>query len=342
MSNKRIYFAIEAFGIAPLGSTTFTAVHGLDSVGMNTRFNLEQAFELGQLALYQNIENLPDVEQTIEKKLDGYPLVYHLATQGAPSADLAGRANQRCMTGMSLFTDTQLSASGTPIAQVTCSGMYVQQVGYRLGVQGDAMEQVTLVGNNKTWVSGTGGAYTFTGGFLNTDSPLAPEGVDRRQHFLMPSGKFPTDIPGISASGTNDLGSDGFYNVKFQSVSTSVNLGRTPLLELGHKTPYFRYAQFPTEVRTDFEINNLTGDMVSATEAGVLGSGNNIADQAIYLQFEEGTKINLGKKNRCNGVNQTGGNATAQGGNMTTTFSYSTWDDFTVQHPQDPTVALAL
>lgn len=338
MSNHRIYFAIEAFGIAPLGSTTFTAVHGLNSVGMNTRFNLEQAFELGQLSLYQNIENLPDVEQTVEKKLDGYPLVYHLATQGAPSADLAGRSNQRCMTALSLFPDTQTSASGTPIAQCTCSGMYYQSVAYRIQVEGNATEQVTLIGNNKVW-STTG--YTFTGGFLNTDSPLAPEGIDRRQHFVMPSGRFPTEIPGISSSGTNDLGADGFYNCKLQSFGTSVNVGRTPLLELGHKTPYFRYAQFPAEVRTDFEILNLTGDMVSATEAGVQGSGNNLLNQHIYVMMQEGTKIDLGTKNKLTGVNQTGSNATVQGGNMTTTFSYQTWDDFTVVHPQDPTVGLA-
>jgi len=339
MSNKRLYFAIEAMGVAPLGSETYTKVHGLDSVGMNTRFNLEQAFEIGQLELYQNIENLPDIEISAERKLDGSALLYHLATQGAPSADIAGRSNARCDIAFSLFPDTSLSASGTPIAQVSCSGMYYSQVGYRAQVDGDAMEQVTLVGNNKTWRTSS---YTFTGGFLNNDTPLAPEGINLRQHFVMPSGRFPTDLPGISSSGTNDLDTDGFYKCKLQSFSTSINVGRTPLLELGHKTPYFRYAQFPAEVRTEFTILNTTGDLVGATEDGVLGSGNNIVDQHIYVQMQEGTKIDLGPKNKLTGVNYTGGNATAQGGNRTTTFSFQGWSFFTVQHPQDPTVALAL
>ena len=33
-------------------------VHGLQSVGMTTNFNLEQAFQLGQLEIYENIEEV--------------------------------------------------------------------------------------------------------------------------------------------------------------------------------------------------------------------------------------------------------------------------------------------
>ena len=56
MPNNRVFYAVQAVGIAPFGSTTYATVHGLQSVGITTTFNLEQVFELGQLAIYENIE----------------------------------------------------------------------------------------------------------------------------------------------------------------------------------------------------------------------------------------------------------------------------------------------
>ena len=61
MAQNRLYFAVKAIGIAPFGSNAFVAVKGAQSVGINTNFNLEQVFELGQLAIYENIENIPDI-----------------------------------------------------------------------------------------------------------------------------------------------------------------------------------------------------------------------------------------------------------------------------------------
>ena len=84
-ANDRIFYACQAVSIQPLTSPNASVgymVHGLQSVGVTTNFNLEQAFELGQIEIYENIEGTPDVEITLEKVLDGYPLVYHLATVG--------------------------------------------------------------------------------------------------------------------------------------------------------------------------------------------------------------------------------------------------------------------
>jgi len=36
MANNRIFWAIKALGIAPLGSTVYTEVHGLQTVGITT------------------------------------------------------------------------------------------------------------------------------------------------------------------------------------------------------------------------------------------------------------------------------------------------------------------
>ena len=58
--------------------------HGVQSVGITTTFNLEQVFELGQLAIYENVEGTPDVEVTMSKVLDGYIPLFCLATATKP------------------------------------------------------------------------------------------------------------------------------------------------------------------------------------------------------------------------------------------------------------------
>ena len=52
---NRIFYAGQQLGFAQIGSNTFTAAHGVQSVGLNTTFNLEEVFELGQISLYENI-----------------------------------------------------------------------------------------------------------------------------------------------------------------------------------------------------------------------------------------------------------------------------------------------
>ena len=65
MANDRVYYAIQqvSFGKDTGGSSgTRTVAHGVQSIGITTTFNLEQVFELGQLAIYENVEGTPDVE----------------------------------------------------------------------------------------------------------------------------------------------------------------------------------------------------------------------------------------------------------------------------------------
>ena len=72
MANNRIFYACQAVAIGNDGivdiveqtdgdtyinqnsSTKFNFVKGLQSVGINTTFNLEQAFEIGQISIYEN------------------------------------------------------------------------------------------------------------------------------------------------------------------------------------------------------------------------------------------------------------------------------------------------
>jgi hypothetical protein len=320
----------------------------LQSVGMNTRFNLEQLFQQGQVQLYQNIENIPDVEITLEKVLDGHPLIYHLATKGAVSATLSGRSNVTASLVMSIFDDTQDMASGTPITEVYCSGVYVSSLNYNFPVDGNFSEAVTLVGNHKIWRTS---GFFFTGQFDGSGSeisPLAAEGVNRRQHMIFGTGVGATKLPG-GVGGVDGINSDG-YNVKdgsgqygahIQSIRVQANLGRESLNELGRKGPYHRYVSFPVEVRCDIEVISTRGDMIEATEEGVLGNGSNLAEKAIYIAVEEGTKLDLGDKCILSSSNMGNANAGGRGGNQTVTYSYTTFSELTVTHPEDPTEDLA-
>ena len=56
MANNRIFYACQQVGLKPDGSTdAFSVVHGVQSVGITTNFNLSQVFELGQISIYENI-----------------------------------------------------------------------------------------------------------------------------------------------------------------------------------------------------------------------------------------------------------------------------------------------
>lgn len=352
MGNKRIYYAIEQVGVAPLGLTAFTGahvIHGVQSVGINTKFNLEQVFELGQVSLYQDVETVPDVEITLEKGLDGFPLIGHLATRGATDPSLVGRANTQNQFAMSIFSDNQTSASGTPISTVFCSGVYLSSWNFTFPVEGISTEQATLVGNNKKW--GAAG-ITFTGFATNTDQPSGTPGavgwgVSRRWNFvwepqaasgagLTTYSLLPTDIEGVSGSGVNTADALGNRAVHVQSIRTGVNLARDQFHELGRRACYYRYVNFPVEVRTDIEIMGLTGDQVNALETGVNADGSNVNYQTINIKVQEGTYIQLGTRNKLQGVTYGGGNATGRGGNVTETYNYLTYNDFIVTHPADP------
>jgi hypothetical protein len=358
MANKRIYYAIQEIGIAPDGVTPFTAAHvvdGLQSCGMNTRFNIEQVFEMGQGAIYQNVENIPDVEVTLEKHLDGRPLIYHLATAGATSGTLIGRSNRRASLALSIFDDTMESASGAPISEVFVSGVFVSSLNYNFPIQGGFTESVTLVGNNKIWLTS---AFTFTG-YMNNDrvpGNYPPIGVAQRQHIVfgntnvavsgadyaftaVPS-VLPIDIDGIDAGTGYNLFSGGQFGAHVQSIRVSCNLGREALNELGRKGPYHRFVNFPVEVRCDIEVLSTRGDMVSGTEAGVKADGTNLSDRPILISTMEGTKINLGNRNILSQTSYGGGNAGTRGGNATTTYSFVGYSNLLVTHPADPTVAL--
>jgi len=339
-TNNRIFYAIQALGFAEHNVVTsggdpsgMLTAHGVQSVGLNTTFNLEQVFELGQLELYENIEGIPDIELTAQKVLDGYPLLYHLATPGATSATLVGRSNQRCYAALNIYPDTNDAATGTPIQVVGMSGMYVSALTYTLNVDGNSTEDVTLVGNDKEWTQS--GTYFVPTGLDGTDAPIGSGGVQRREDVIMGSGTsgslWPTEIDGIDSSGWNLISGDA-YLAHLQTVTISTDLGREELFELGRRGPYHRFVTFPVEVTCAIETTSSEGDLIDAL-ADPPG-GTNLTDQTIDIYMNEGSRFNLGANNKLASVTYGGGDA--GGGNVSVTYNYSNFNSLAVTHPQDP------
>jgi|TARA_B100000085_G_scaffold176015_1_gene160298 hypothetical protein len=253
--NKRIFYACQAVAICPEGAgenhdrlEAANIAHGVQSVGITTNFNLEQAFELAQIEIYENIEGVPDVEVTLEKLLDGYPLLYHLATTGIyglGQTGIAARADKKCDLHLGIFDASANNVAtalidGSPPAlpsttnsraevEVYCSGMYVSSISYTVPVDGNATESMTLVGNNKEWLradegrfdSGTGAndsvaiGQAEVAGFDGTDTPRAiagaSGGIQRREDVILAGSILPLSIKGVG-DGLNIPIASGYGN----------------------------------------------------------------------------------------------------------------------------------
>lgn len=365
-NNKRIYYAVHQVGLrpdsAPAGA--YTEVHGAQSVGMSTNFNLEQVFELGQLAIYENIEEIPDVEVTLNKVLDGYPLAYCLATTDAAEPTLPSRSAEKCFFGLSIFDDTLESAQGTPDSVVQCSGMFVGSVAYNFPLDDNFNEDLTLVGNDKIWLNDPRPTnpnlptpVVFSGAFASLDAPIGTGGVNRRENMVFTYSDnstdlngmvadvdctiLPPEVYGISSSGTNEKSNGQDFDAHLSSITVSTDLGRESINELGRKGPYFRSVTFPVEVTCEIEVTSTSGDMISATEVGIYTTGTdqcedggNLNDATIRIATCEGTRIYLGTKNKLSSVNYTGGDA--GGGNVNVTYTFTTFNDLIVMHTGDP------
>lgn len=372
-TNKRVFYATQAVAVGDIGATSLVdswqpgdtaldgdgkimVAHGLQSIGITTNFNLEQIFELGQLSLYENYEEVPDIEVTFEKVLDGYSLIYHLGTCDATSPTLTGRGNARADVRMAVGFDTnEYMATGinSGVAELYCSGMYVSSVSYTLGTDGNFTESTTFVGNDKQWLTGsdTGGLLTNTNGILsNTFNSTvfgndAPVGVGssvlRRQNLVIGSGgksyggtTFKTEVPNILEGGSTGSLTNSKYIIDgsgpyLQSASISVDLGRENIQQLGKKAPYYRYVSFPVDVTCDIEVTATAGDNVDAAE-----EAKNLSDHSIQFVLDDSTVFQLGKKNKLTSITYGGGDA--GGGNATITYSFTNSNDFVVLHSGDP------
>lgn len=340
-SNNRIFYAVQSVAITPRGTDPITAahiVHGLQSVGMSSTFTLDQVFEMGQIEIYENIEEVADIEVTLEKVIDGYKLIYDLATNGECKTSIVSASKQRSDCYLAVFDDGMDHATGVPETVCMNSGMYVSSVSYSYSIDGSATESVTLVGNDRFWNTSTvvknPSAIWTSNPSTNidgTDTPLS--GVVRRTDIKLGTPADTADGGSHIPSGVNlNQGSDptnntdgtGSLNRRLQSVSVSADFGQENIQELGRFGPYFRFATFPIEVTSEFEVVSASGDLIS-----VSGNAPNLRDERIVIRDTAGTILDLGTKNKLSSVSYSGGDT--GGGNATVSYSYSNFNVLLVQ-----------
>lgn len=326
MANNRVFYAVQGIALrGPSGSApanqTWDSVQGVQSVGINTNFNLEPIYQLGRLELYENYEEIPEVEITISRVLDGNAPLYTMCMGGAGISTLVSKANERCGFQLGIFADTGTSASGTPVATMTCEPAYLSSVTYTFPTEGNATEEVTLVSNDKTWnVAGGNGAFLPE----NTSAPSgAGYGIVRRQNvdFGVNKTVLPTGTGGGIPTGST-----------VTNVTISMNLGREQIRALGSRTPVYRYVNFPVEITCEIQVIAKEGDKVGVDNSNVAcANPKALQNKAIKIVLCDGTTIDLGAKNKLTSVNYTGGDT--GGGNATITYSYQTYNDFTFTPP---------
>jgi hypothetical protein len=340
MPNRRFYYAVAGAAITPDGTATVTAdhvIHGLQSCTNDSNLNLEKIFEIGQSSEYEQVEDLPDVTVSLSKVLDGYCPIYLLATNGSTSSTLAGRADTQSIFRLFVYPDDFVSASGTALQQLTVSGSYINSVNYNFSVDGNFTEEVTLGSSSRNWKASS---FDFSGEmFDNTDTPLniaESGGVQRKEDLIYSPAAggtvLPPEVAGITSSGTNEV-SNGTFGAAVQSISVSVDMGRENILELGRFKEYAKLRSPVVDVNTEIEIIAKTGDLVN-----ISADGNNTTSRSILINTRDGLSLDLGSTNRLQSVSL--GGFDAGGGNATATYSFSNANFFTVQHPQDITVAL--
>lgn len=328
MPNNRLYYACEAVqinGPSGIGSKNpaYDTIQGLQSVGINTNFNLEPIYQLGQLDLYDNYEEIPEVEISLSKVLDGQPTIYQMAMG---TGTLVSLANNRCGVRLLLYPDTNTTADGTPIAAVECAPSYLSSISYNFPTEGNFTEEATIVSNDKTWLTSlsaiTGSPATSSAVGLG----VLRRGLWNKSATVMPTGSA-GDMSLQSVSGGIPAG------MKLQSVKVSLNLGREQLRELGSRTPYLRYVKFPVEVTTDIEVTANTGDMAGVAGSTSVACSNPkaLTDKAIKIALCDGMTLDLGSKNKLTSVNFNAGDT--GGSNATITYSYRGYSSFTYVGP---------
>jgi uncharacterized protein YjbI with pentapeptide repeats len=304
MANKRVFYASQAVAVGQSGGTA-TTVTGAQSVTMNTNFNIEQVFQLGRLAVYDNVVGDPSVEITVNKVLDGGSLLYTLAVG---SGSIVNTANEVSKVVFVVGDDTKEVISDTDSADftsITCDPIYLNSLSYSFSVDGDFTEEASFIGLSK--VAGTSGLTAPTEGSDTTQTVL------RRQN-LSSSSVLPAAVSGANIS----------------SISFNADFGRESMYKLGQFKEFHRYVNFPLEISLDFEVIADSLDSYEVDVPDSACSGLNLPKEDISLVFCNSTgtdKYQFDFQNATlTSVAFNGGDT--GGGNATLTYSYTVYNSF--------------
>jgi hypothetical protein len=306
MPNKRIFYASQ--GVSVNGDT----VQGAQSVSINTNFNLEQIFQLGRLALYDNFPTDPEVEVTLSKILDGHGLIFTYFAGGPGANSLVSTANDTAEIVLHVDEDNKDFIAGVATASVTMTGCFLSSLNYTFPVDGSFTEELTFVGSHKA----AGGTVAAPG----EDPDLR---VLRRQNFQVGDSTLPS----------------GIYGKCITNITVSADLGREKMFCLGSYAPFHRYVNFPLEITVAFDITqdgnggDLAGPDFDVEELAQCEAGNFIQKEEIILNLcdSEGDTaytFDFGSGAALQSVSYSGGDT--GGGNVTETWTYLVYNELTI------------
>jgi len=346
-TNVRLHYPSQAAYIKEDGASgAYTYIHGMQSGSDNADIPTENINTWGQSSPYEIIEDTPEVSIDFERVLDGCAPIYLLASQGAASATISGREGVKSVVAIGMYNSANSYANGSTLRTVEFSGVQISSVGYTFNVDGAFTENVSFVGNERSFAEGGSELYgsipsdPTSGG---ADEPCALTGCSggvQLKENLKYNGTYPTllptVIPGVSSSGTVAIAADNIPTVPVQSISISADFGRETISILGARGAYARTATFPIEVTCDIEILSQSGDGINITELGVFDGCDyaNAPYQRIRVATDGGLIIDLGNRNKLTSIAQTHGDT--GGGNATYTLSFVGQSVMSVFHQQDP------
>jgi len=385
MSNKRIFYASQSINLQPVSTGTADPVNyrkesdyvkygdgtswvvplGLQSAGVSTKFNSEPVSQLGTLQIYAQTETSPEVEVTLSKVLDGTAPLYSICTAKvnpdfttsleSVNADLTQVASNMVNVRIAVVSDTDSAATGNANHHTLCERMYLSSVSFTFPVDGNAKEEVTLVGTKKIW----GSSLTLPGNSSSTPYGNGTDAIVRRQYISVTGtatsairdekGRLDlTDLPNASVLPAKLPRHiiNGVSQPHLQNITINASFNRENINELGFFGPYYKYTTFPIEVTSEFEVIAVSGDLVAANDFEYKdNNGNdasafdcttrytNLTNEEIVVKVcgitsNDSLYLDLGKKNKLTSVNYTGGDT--GGGNATITYSYQTFNKLNV------------
>lgn len=294
---NRVYFASQGLSVSG------TTVEGAQSVGISVNYNLEQAFQLGRLAVYDNIVTDGEVTITASKNLDGNPTMFGLMGGG----DVGSYGDVRVPIVVASNVDESAVALETGADEqiaTTMTGCYLSSLSYTFPSDGFATEEISWITDNKA-----------TSGTVTAPAATAQENVYRHH----------VDWSGV-LEGAN-----------VTNISISTDLGREAMFKLGSFRPYHRFANFPFEVTVEFTVANTGVDTTVVDLDGVSCSGDGNLPSAttisVYVCDSNQNTSSVGytftmSGCRLSAVSQDGGDT--GGGNASTTYTYTTYNSLIV------------
>jgi hypothetical protein len=325
MANKRIFYASHAVSVENENSSlqVNNTIPGAQSVSINTNFDLAEVFQLGRLALYDNFPANPEVEVTINKALDGHPLIWHYFV-GTNSANLQSASNETAEIVLAVGQDDDADGIiGPLVSSITMTGCYVNSLNYTFPVDDNFTEELTFVGNHKA-----------SGGVLLPPPENPDERIIRRQNFRLHTQNgtiLPQAIRGKCIS----------------NVTISADLGREALYCLGSYAPFHRYVNFPLEITVTFDVTqdgegpgSLVGPDFDVEDVGECQAASSISTrEPIFLVICRSTddanvdiayEFDLGSGCAIQSVSYSGGDT--GGGNVTETYTYQTYNELRINY----------